>query len=200
MRIQADCNGASGTYTIDGAGGLMLDLGPTTLAECEPGSLYDEYLEMLRWIRTYFLDGEQLVLNMMADGGDLFFEKAAQPEAPSSELVGAVWQWVKFLGGDDTTIIVDDPSKYTMELLPDGTVRIQADCNMVSGTYNLASASGLTLELGATTLAQCPPDSLHDEYLEMLSYVRTYVLAEGQLVLNMMADGGDLFFQRASPA
>ncbi|NIN65879.1 MAG: META domain-containing protein, partial [Anaerolineae bacterium] len=68
---------ASGTYTLDGAGGLTLELGPTTLAECEPGSLYDEYLEMLGWVRTYVLEGDQLVLNMMADGGDLFFDKAS---------------------------------------------------------------------------------------------------------------------------
>jgi hypothetical protein len=66
----------SGTYTLDAAGGLTLELGPTTLAECEQGSLHDEYLEMLGWVRTYFLAEDQLVLNMMADGGDLFFEMA----------------------------------------------------------------------------------------------------------------------------
>ena len=198
VRIKADCNMASGTHKLEAAGGLTLELGPTTLAECEPGSLYDKYLEMLAWVRTYVLAGDQLVLNMMADGGDLFFDKETPPAAAGPEMVGVVWEWVKFLGGDGTTIIVEEPEKYTLELLPDGQVRIQADCNMVSGTYNLDDASGLTLELGATTLTQCPPDSLHDDYLEMLPYVRTYVLAEGQLVLNMMADGGDLFFEMAS--
>ena len=200
VRIQADCNMLSGTYKLDGAAGITLELGPTTLAECEPGSLYDEYLEMLGWVRTYVLEGDQLVLNMMADGGDLFFDKETPPAAAGPEMVGVVWEWVKFLGGDGTTIIVEEPEKYTLELLPDGQVRAQADCNVASGTYTLDAASGLTLELGATTLAQCPPDSLSDDYLEMLSYVRTYVLEGDQLALNMMADGGDLFFERAGTA
>ena len=54
-----------------------MELGAKTLAECEPGSLYDKYLEMLGWIRTYVLEGDQLVLIMMADGGDLFFQRAS---------------------------------------------------------------------------------------------------------------------------
>ena len=117
--------------------------------------------------------------------------------ASGSEIVGVVWRWVKFLGGDGTTIIVDDPDKYTLELLPDGMVRIQADCNSASGSYTLDAAGGLTLELGPTTLAECEAGSVYDEYLEMLGWVRTYVLEGDQLVLNMMADGGDLFFERA---
>jgi hypothetical protein len=70
---------------------------------------------------------------------------------------------------------------------------------VVSGTYELDAAGGLTLELGPMTLAECEPDSLYDEYLEKLVWVRTFVLAEDQLVLNMMADGGDLFFETSDP-
>jgi heat shock protein HslJ len=200
VRIQADCNSASGTYTLDGAGGLTLELGPTTLAECEPGPLYDEYLEMLGWVRTYVLEGGQLFLNLMADGGDMVFDRTGPTAAAGPDVVGVVWRWVKFLGGDGETIIVDDPDKYTLELLPDGQVHIRADCNSASGTYTLDGAGGLTLELGPTTLAECEPGSLYDEYLDLLGWVRTYVLAGDQLVLNMMADGGDLFFEKASPA
>jgi heat shock protein HslJ len=120
--------------------------------------------------------------------------------AMESEIVGVVWRWVKFLGGDDTTIIVDDPDKYTLELLPNGQVSIQADCNRALGTYTLDGASGLNLELGPTTLAECEPGSLYDKYLELLPWIRTYVLQGDQLVLNMMADGGDLFFGRADPS
>ncbi len=200
VRIQADCNMASGTYTLDPTGGLTLELGPTTLAECEPGSLYDKYLEMLGWVRTYVMEGDQLVLNMMADGGDLFFDKETPPAAAGPEMVGVVWEWVTFLGGDGTTIIVEEPEKYTLELLTDGQARVQADCNMVSGSYTMDGAGGLTIELGPTTLAECEPGSLYDQYLENLGWVRTYVAEGDQLVLNMMADGGDLFFDNAGPA
>jgi hypothetical protein len=134
-------------------------------------------------------------------GTDLVQTSEEVLSAPvESEIVGVVWKWVKFLGGDGTTIIVDDPDKYTLELLPDGQVRIQADCNSATGTYVLDGSAGLTMELGPTTLAECLSGSRYDDYLEMLVWVRTYVLLEDQLVLNMMADGGDLFFERTSPA
>jgi heat shock protein HslJ len=142
-------------------------------------------------VQTYELRDNQLVQTA---------EEVVTSAAAESEIVGVVWKWVKFLGSDDTTIVVDDPDKYTLELLPDGQVRIRADCNSASGTYTLDAAGGLTLELGPTTLAECEPGSLYDEYLEMLGWVRTYVLEGEQLVLNMMADGGDLFFEKASPA
>jgi heat shock protein HslJ len=143
-----------------------------------------------RVVQTYQLRGNELVQT----------SEEVISAAAESEIVGVVWRWVKFLGSDDTTIVVDDPGKYTLELLPDGQVRIQADCNSASGTYTLDGAGGLTLELGPATLAECEPGSLYNEYLEVLGWVRTYVLAGDQLVLNMMADGGDLFFEKASPA
>jgi len=134
-------------------------------------------------------------------GSDLLQTSEEVLSAPTqSEIVGVVWKWVKFLGGDGETIIVDDPDKYTLELLPDGQVRIQADCNSATGTYVLDGSAGLTMELGPTTLAECVSGSRYDGYLEMLGWVRTYVLEEDQLVLNMMADGGDLYFERTSPA
>ncbi len=143
-----------------------------------------------RVVQTYELRDDELVQT----------SEEVSSAAAGSEIVGVLWKWVKFLGSDDTTVVVDDPDKYTLELLPDGQLRIQADCNSASGTYTLDGAGGLTLELGPTTLAECEPGSLYDEYLEMLGWVRTYVLEGDQLVLNMMADGGDLFFDKASPA
>ena len=141
-------------------------------------------------VQTYELRDDELIRT-----SDEVISAAAE-----SEIVGMVWKWVKFLGSDDTIIVVDDPNKYTLELLPDGQVRIQADCNSAGGTYTADGSGGLTLELGPTTLAECEPGSLYDEYLEMLGWVRTFVLEGDQLVLNMMADGGDLFFERGSPS
>jgi heat shock protein HslJ len=135
----------------------------------------------------------------LRDNGLVQTSEEVVSAASKVEVVGVVWRWVKFLGGDDTTIVVDEPDKYTLELLSDGQVSIQADCNQARGTYTLDVPSGLTMELGPTTLAECEPGSLYDRYLDMLPWVRTYVLEGDQLVLNMMADGGDLFFERASP-
>lgn len=119
--------------------------------------------------------------------------------ASGSEIVGVVWKWVKFLRGDGTTITVDDPGKYTLELMPDGQLRIQEGCNSPSGTYTLDGSAGLTLELDATTSGEWEPGSLYDQYLEMLGWVRTCVFEGDQLVLNMIADAGHLCFERICP-
>lgn len=72
--IKADCNRGGGTYTLDGSS-LTLELGPMTLAECEPGSLYDEYIDLLGPVVTYAREGDSLILNLAADGGTMKFSR-----------------------------------------------------------------------------------------------------------------------------
>lgn len=45
-------------------------LGHLAWGGCGPGSPYDQYLEMLGYVCTYLPEGDKLVLNMRADGGD----------------------------------------------------------------------------------------------------------------------------------
>jgi heat shock protein HslJ len=199
-QVRADCNRSGGAYTLDG-GSLTLQPGPTTLAECEPGSLYDEFLAYLGRVRTYVrADDGKLVLDLWADAGHVVFRPVQAVQLPESEpdLVGITWEWVAFLGGDDSRIDVDDPSHYTLTLNPDGTYQVKADCNMAGGAYTLDEAH-LTLEPGPMTLAECGPDSLYDEFLAKLGYVRTYVYVadEGKWVLDLWADAGQMVFQRA---
>jgi heat shock protein HslJ len=121
------------------------------------------------------------------------------PELPSvpGPIAGIEWQWERFLSGDGSTIEVDDPSRYTLTLNADGTYQIRVDCNRGSGKYTL-DGSSLLLEHGALTRAMCPPDSLHDTYLDQLSHVRTWVLDGDKLVLNLEADAGNMVFGQAS--
>lgn len=73
--VKADCNLASGSYTLDGSS-ITFAPGPATLAECEPGSLYDPFLARLSDVVTFVIDEEQLYLNLWADGGNLVFSPA----------------------------------------------------------------------------------------------------------------------------
>jgi heat shock protein HslJ len=114
-------------------------------------------------------------------------------EASDSEvaLVGPVWQWEEFLGNDDSSVVPDDPSRYTIEFATDGSVAVRADCNRGFGTYAEA-AGALTIEVSGLTRAQCEEGSLSDEYLRDLVDVRTYVIEGGALYLDLMADAGTL--------
>lgn len=111
----------------------------------------------------------------------------------SSALVGPVWEWEAFLGGDDSTLTPADPSDYTIEFSEEGSVSVEADCNSGSGTYEEDGGS-LTIELGGVTLASCEPGSLSDRFLRDLGFVRTYVLEGRRLSLNLLADAGDMRF------
>jgi heat shock protein HslJ len=128
-----------------------------------------------------------------------------QEDAPrteqAAELVGTVWLWQEFQdsaeGEEASNIIVADPAKYTLTLNAEGGVGIQADCNLVNWGYEL-EGSRLTFDAtGPSTLAYCGEESLDQRYLERLGHTATYVLSEGKLYLNLMADAGNMVFVAA---
>jgi heat shock protein HslJ len=126
-------------------------------------------------------------------------DETVDAEVPA-ELLGKVWYWQEFVDtaglGD---ITVDDPAKYTLEFLPDGTYRILADCNHGSGAYTV-DGNRLTLMPGPITLAACGPASLDTQFLSHLGDVVTYVLEDGKLYLNLKMDAGDMVFSSEAAA
>jgi uncharacterized lipoprotein YbaY/LysM repeat protein len=140
-------------------------------------------------IKTYQLQGDQLV----ETSSQVVASEAGEAEA-STDIVGIVWNWEQFLDSAETNdIVVPYPPAYQLELLPDGTFRAKADCNLVSGGYTLDGAS-LTFQLGPTTMAECGPDSQYNEYLRLLGEVVTYVRDGDNMYLNLKMDAGDMKF------
>jgi heat shock protein HslJ len=125
-------------------------------------------------------------------------EPQTQPAAPQ-QLSGKVWQWTKTTYSDGKTIDVPTPANYTIEFLPNGQVAIKADCNNVAGTYT-ADASNLTITLGPSTMAMCPPGSLDTEYLKELGEVAQYLIQGENLTLNFKMDSGGMTFTPATSA
>ena len=79
VQIQADCNSASSQITVEGSS-LTFAPGPMTLVECEPGSLYDEFLAKLGDVVTYVFDDDgNLILNLKLDAGNMIFSREALP-------------------------------------------------------------------------------------------------------------------------
>lgn len=111
-----------------------------------------------------------------------------------SDISGITWLWERF---DDTAeinnIVVDDPTLYTFLLNADGTYTVKADCNLASGSYTLEGNS-IKFEAGPTTLAECGPESLYNDFLIDLSNVVTFVIDGNKLYLNLWADAGNMVF------
>jgi len=72
VSIQADCNNAIGSYTVDGSS-ISIEIGPVTMAACPPGSRSDEFLKNLSFAVIYFFDDGHLFIDMFADGGTFEF-------------------------------------------------------------------------------------------------------------------------------
>ena len=186
FQLLVDCNRASGTYTVSGSQ-ITIQVGPITRAFCGEDSLHDQFLRMLGDVVTFVMDGDQLVLNLKMDAGNMIFDL----EAPST-LAGTSWQWTKTGDGSD----VADPGSYTLTFNADGTVAIKADCNRAFGGYTV---SGDTLTFGALgmTRAMCRPGSLDGQFVRELGSASAYALVDGALVLTI--EGGEMVLMPHEP-
>jgi heat shock protein HslJ len=191
--IVADCNVGNATYTTGEGGEITITLGVSTLAFCE-NSQDQIFRTHLAAASIYHFDGEDLLIDLFADGGTMRLRRPAEAGAagaPTGDtLTGITWQWVESVTMLGTTAVAD-PTRYQIVFNDDGTANIKADCNSVMATYTTDDSDGMTITLGPSTLVACPPDSQVDQFLAELGAVGAYSFVDGDLVLrNVAADGG----------
>ncbi len=112
----------------------------------------------------------------------------------SADLSGVVWQWLGTTSGTGKAVAPKFPGKYTLAFLPEGKVTLRVDCNRGGGAYQIDGAS-LTIDAATLTRKACPQGSLGNRFVRELNAVVTYVMTEGNLVLNLKADAGDMKFE-----
>ncbi len=122
-----------------------------------------------------------------------------EEEATMADLTALVehpWQWASFTN-PASQFEVESPESYVLTFNSDGTVSVKADCNNASGSYT-ADGSSLTIEIGPMTMAACPEGSLSDQFVQLLGGAALYFFEEGDLYIDLMADGGTMAFTPAS--
>jgi len=187
--IGADCNTALGEYTINGEA-ITVTIGPMSMAFCGDESFSDQFVLSVGAASTI----------TSTESGDLVLtpgQGAAEGAATLTlrqSLIGTVWTWTVFQSSDESEIVPDDPTRYTIEFLKDGTVALGVDCNRGRGVYT-RDGSSLTIEVQILTRAMCGEDSLHDEYLRLLGDVVSLTFADGSLHLALMMDAGIMSFE-----
>jgi heat shock protein HslJ len=185
--VKADCNLASGAYSLDG-GRLTLGPGPTTLAFCPPGSFSSEFLIHLAGVETWVVEGDRLFLSLADAAGTLVFMQE------NAAVTGITWQWEGLIETEPASqSLVPHPERYTITLQSDNTLNLQADCNRVLGTYIMDRAE-LQLELGPSTRAYCGEESLDLQYLDLLTRVEAYEMIGDDLILLLRDDAGRMIF------
>jgi len=203
VNIQADCNMVLGEYTADGSD-LTITPGPSTMAFCGEESSDQMFISYLGKVTQFGTYNGQLVLTF-SEGDNLvqlFFNNGGMVQAPTTpieDITQTVWQWASSIENDPAAATdVPNPENYTLIFRDDGSLNIQADCNMVLGSY-VADGSNLSITLGPSTRAMCPEDSLEQNYLDLLSQVSTFGMSGEQLVLGL-SESGELLFKNGGPA
>ena len=117
--------------------------------------------------------GFLLVLLMLLSGFVLVGCTSRGTESESADpnvVTDIVWEW-ESVSDQQTqeTTDVPDPENYTLIMREDGTFSGTADCNQISGTYT--TENGYFFTLGPSTMAACAPDSLDQQYLDLLGRV-----------------------------
>ncbi len=109
--------------------------------------------------------------------------------SPLVRLSATPWKLVKKIKmADQSESAIESPEAYTLAYTPDGDVQIKADCNQAKGSFSIDAYTGMTIELGPTTLAMCPEGSLSDTYLKDIAGVVGYGIEDGQLILITLVD------------
>jgi heat shock protein HslJ len=149
--VQADCNQGSGAYTVDGSR-LTLQPGPMTRAACPPGSQDTVFLRDLGQVATYVFDGENLVLNLAMDSGNMVFS----PRPPVS-LTGPAWQVLSVNNGHGGVVSVLTGTRLDVTFGENGIVSGNTGCNNYRGLYTV---TGATIAFGqlVSTRRACPSE------------------------------------------
>jgi len=125
----------------------------------------------------------------------------APAEAPTTApteagfLTANAWQWISFTNPVEQ-YSVDNPQNYVLAFNEDGTVNIKADCNNAVGSYTV-DGSSIKIEVGPMTMAACPPESRSDDFVKYLGFAAIYFFKDGNLFIDLFADGGTLEFAPA---
>ena len=116
------------------------------------------------------------------------------------EMLDTTWEWQQLIETQPAAqSVILNSENYTIVFNQDGLYNAKADCNMLSGGYEV-DGSNLTLLPGPTTLAECGPDSSYIQYLSLLGQVDGYEMENDRLILTFGDGAGQMIFANAGPA
>jgi heat shock protein HslJ len=119
-------------------------------------------------------------------------------DPPAGEPVTAAtleqrWRWLESRYEGDILITPPAGARYWLEWMDNGRMEIVADCNRGIGRYELAGAD-VTVTFIGMTMAACDDDSLGDLFVGDLRTVVGATLRDGQLVLELQNEAGQMIF------
>lgn len=65
-------------------------------------------------------------------------------------------------------IIIPEDTSYSVEFMDDGLVTIVASCNTIMANYTAGEDGALSIDLGASTLVECPDAAVFNDFITVL--------------------------------
>jgi heat shock protein HslJ len=215
----AGCNTYNASYKVDG-NKIQIGAIATTRMMCEQPVMDQEqaYLAAIQKAATWDINGTTLQLRSADDALLAMYthQAAAQPAltaaspttaapaataapagtaapTPAGDLTANPWQWVSFTDPKGQ-VKIEKPENYLLTFNKDGTLAIKADCNNAAGTYTIGTraSSSIDIKIGPTTMAACPAGSRGDQFVRLLGGAAIYFFKDGELYIDLFADGGTM--------
>lgn len=114
----------------------------------------------------------------------------ATPAASELGIPPVEWELVSFTGSNGVQVDIDDPTRYTVQFLPDGRMTAKLDCNQGSAGFH-ASDGVLAIDHMAATMALCDPESNEQSFQLILQSATKYAFDPDGLLL-LSGDEGSL--------
>lgn len=199
------CNTFTSTYSQSENSLSIGTIALTRMYCAEPEGVMEQekaFLAALENSSTYTIDGNTLVT--FDNGGERLLRYTSKPKdvlptptpvEGSEEFAGPIWKWISFTEEGQDQLIVDNPFSYTIEFLPDGTLRILADCNQAEGSYSIKNGQ-FSLEITTSTINNCPEGSLSDGFLRLLSDAVMIATGGDYLSLELSNETGRMVFSK----
>jgi uncharacterized lipoprotein YbaY len=155
-----------------------------TLVACPPGSLGDQFMKNLNAAAIYFFEGDNLLIDLMADSGTMRFS----PQ--TTELVGTNWTATGVNNGQAAVVSLVAETEITASFGVDGKLTGSAGCNTYTADYQ-TEGNTITIGPAAATRKACPqPEGVmmqEAQYLAALETAATYQLRGDKLELRTAA-------------
>jgi heat shock protein HslJ len=97
-----------------------------------------------------------------------------------SNIAGQQWRLQSLTRPDFSVVTVEEPSRFTLELVDDGRLSVRADCNRCNGGYALEGGS-FRVSVLACTRAFCASAPFDTEYVGALQDARSFEVNDGVL-------------------
>lgn len=113
------------------------------------------------------------------------------------QLTGVTWELQQIQLNDGQVFTAEPPESYTAEFTEAGEILVQADCNRAIGAFTVEEDRLLSVTLGPTTLAACPPESISDDFLRFMGSANSFFFRDDELIVELKFDSGAIVFSPA---